>query len=164
MKCGHTLPFKAAYVKNYKKLADAAIGQDLDKVAAAAERLGYAVGETGSQYRELVLELFMLALEPLRHDVTYDFGRSDMARKMSEMGPDVTYYKDFWQAPPTYAVYFHRTLGCMARLASRLKARGNVDQLMHRWLARSVDRTATGAPWAPAFPTTGLPRLPGVCR
>ena len=132
---GATRHFKAAFVNNYKKLAAAAIAQDLDKVAAAAERLGYAVGETGSQYRELVLELFMLALEPLRHDVTYDFGRSDMARKMSEMGQDVTNYKDFWQAPPTDAVYFHRKLGGMFMLASRLKARVNVYQLMQRWLA-----------------------------
>jgi hypothetical protein len=58
-----------------------------------------------------------------------------MARKMSEMGQDVTNYKDFWQAPPTDAVYFHRKLGGMFMLASRLKARVNVYQLMQRWLA-----------------------------
>jgi len=131
---GATRHFKAAFVNNYKKLARAAIAQDLDKVAAAAERLGYAMGEAGGEYRELVLELFMLALEPLRHDVSYDFARSDMARKMSELGQDVTNYKDFWQAPPTDAVYFHRKLGGMFMLASRLKARVNVYQLMQRWL------------------------------
>jgi predicted unusual protein kinase regulating ubiquinone biosynthesis (AarF/ABC1/UbiB family) len=132
---GATRHFKAAFVNNYKKLASAAIAQDLDRVAAAAQRLGYSMGETGGEYRELVLELFMLALEPLRHDVVYDFARSDMARKMSELGQDVTNYKDFWQAPPTDAVYFHRKLGGMFMLASRLKARVNVYQLMQRFLA-----------------------------
>jgi hypothetical protein len=54
---------------------------------------------------------------------------------MSELGQDVTNYKDFWQAPPTDAVYFHRKLGGMFMLASRLKARVNVYQLMQRFLA-----------------------------
>jgi predicted unusual protein kinase regulating ubiquinone biosynthesis (AarF/ABC1/UbiB family) len=131
---GATRRFKAAFVNNYKKLSAAAIAGDMDKVAAAAQRLGYAMGEEGGEYRELVLQLFLLALEPLRHDVDYDFARSDMARKMSELGEQVSNYQDFWQAPPTDAVYFHRKLGGMFMLASRLKARVNVHQLMQRWL------------------------------
>ena len=132
---GATRRFKAAFVNNYKKLAAAAIVQDRDKVAAAAQRVGYEMGEADSEYRELVLELFLLALEPLREDVDYDFARSDMARKMSELGEQVTNYQDFWQAPPTDAVYFHRKLGGMFMLASRLKARVNVHQLMQAWLS-----------------------------
>ena len=132
---GATRRFKAAFVNNYKKLSAAAIAGDMEKVAAAAQRLGYAMGEEGGEYRELVLQLFLLALEPLRHDVDYDFARSDMARKMSERGEHVSNYQDFWQAPPTHAVYFHRKLGGMFMLASRLKARVNVHQLIQRWLA-----------------------------
>ena len=132
---GATRRFKAAFVNNYKKLSAAAIAGDRDKVAAAAQRLGYAMGEADSEYRELVLELFLLALEPLREDVAYDFARSDMARKMSQLGEEVSNYKDFWQAPPTDAVYFHRKLGGMFMLASRLKARVNVHRLIQRWLA-----------------------------
>jgi hypothetical protein len=132
---GATRRFKAAFVNNYKKLSAAAIAGDMAKVAAAAQRLGYAMGEEGGEYRELVLQLFLLALEPLRDDADYDFARSDMARKMSELGEQVSNYKDFWQAPPTDSVYFHRKLGGMFMLASRLKARVNVHQLMQRWLA-----------------------------
>ena len=40
----------------------------------------------------------------------------------------------FWQAPPTDAVYFHRKLGGMFLLASRLKARVNVHQLITRFI------------------------------
>ncbi|MEH6636058.1 MAG: AarF/ABC1/UbiB kinase family protein, partial [Halioglobus sp.] len=119
---GATRHFKAAFVNNYKKLAAAAIAQDMDKVAAAAGRLGYAIGEEGGEYRQLVLDLFLLALEPLCQDVEYDFAASDMSRKMSQLGEEVTNFKEFWQAPPTDAVYFHRKLGGMFMLASRLKA------------------------------------------
>jgi predicted unusual protein kinase regulating ubiquinone biosynthesis (AarF/ABC1/UbiB family) len=131
---GATRHFKAAFVNNYRKLCAAAIAGDRDKVTAAAERLGYAMGEADSDYRELVLELFDLALEPLCHDVDYDFAHSDMSRKMSELGEEATRHKDFWQAPPTDAVYFHRKLGGMFMLASRLKARVNVNQLIQRFL------------------------------
>jgi len=131
---GATRHFKAAFVNNYRKLAAAAIANDKVKVGAAAQRLGYAVGEANSDYRELVLQLFLLALEPLRYEGEYDFARSDMARNMSALGEEISGHRDFWQAPPTDAVYFHRKLGGMFMLASRLKARVNVHDLMQRWL------------------------------
>ena len=127
---GATRHFKAAFVNNYKKLLRAAVVGDEEKIAAAATQLGYSVGEEGSPYRALVLELFMLALEPLCTDEVYDFSRSDIPARMSEMAESVKEHTEFWQTPPTDAVYFHRKLGGMFMLAGRLKARVNVYQLI----------------------------------
>jgi predicted unusual protein kinase regulating ubiquinone biosynthesis (AarF/ABC1/UbiB family) len=127
---GATRRFKATFVNNYRKLAAAAIEGDREKVAAAAERVGYSVGEENSEYRAMVMDLFMLALEPLQYDGDYDFAASDIARNMSELGQDAARFKDYWQTPPTDAVYFHRKLGGMFMLASRLKARVNMHGLM----------------------------------
>ncbi|MEP4487089.1 MAG: AarF/ABC1/UbiB kinase family protein [Halioglobus sp.] len=131
---GATRHFKKRFVNNYRKLAAAAIANDRKGIAAAADKLGYAVGDEDSDYRELVLELFTLALEPLSQEGAYDFGRSDMPARMSELGESITDYRDFWKAPPTDAVYFHRKLGGMFMLASRLKARVDVNELMQQWL------------------------------
>ena len=131
---GATRRFKAGFVNNYRKLVKAAMKEDHDRLVAAAERLGYAMGDADSEYRALVLDLFLLALEPLREEGPYDFGRSTMAARMSELAEEVTDYRDFWQAPPTDAVYFHRKLGGMFMLASRLKSRVDVHQLIKRWL------------------------------
>lgn len=131
---GATRHFKAAFVNNYKRLARAAMKGDADKIASAAAKLGYSVGDDNSEYRELILQLFTLALEPLCEDVDYDFAGSDMARNMSALSEEISSYSDFWQAPPTDAVYFHRKLGGMFMLATRLKARVNVHQLLKRWL------------------------------
>ncbi len=131
---GATRHFKKRFVNNYRKLAAAAIAGDRKGIAVAADKLGYAVGEENSEYQELVLELFLLALEPLSQEGSYDFGRSDMPARMSELGESITDYRDFWKAPPTDAVYFHRKLGGMFMLASRLKARVNVNELMQQWL------------------------------
>ncbi len=121
-------------MNNYKKLLKAAVAGDESRIAAAAKRLGYSMGEEGSVYRELVLDLFMLALEPLCVDEVYDFSRSDIPARMSAMAESVKEYTEFWEAPPTDAVYFHRKLGGMFLLASRLKARVNVYQLISHLL------------------------------
>ncbi len=133
---GATRRFKVAFVNNYRRLAKAAQLRDNEKVAAAAEKLGYSIGAAESEYRELVLELFLLALEPLSLDGPYDFGSSTMPARMSELGRRITDFRDFWEAPPTDAVYFHRKLGGMFMLASRVGARVNVYELMQTRLAK----------------------------
>jgi hypothetical protein len=106
------------------------VAGDPVKIAAAAARLGYSMGEPDSEYRALVLELFTLALEPLCVDELYDFSRSNIPARMAELGESVREFTEFWQAPPADAVFFHRKLGGMFLLASRLKSRVNVYQLI----------------------------------
>lgn len=131
---GATRKFKARFTANYRKLAIAAMDGDRDAMAAAAEKVGYSIGDEDSVYRELVLELLLLALEPLRFDEPYDFGASEMPARLSELGQRATEHADFWHAPPTDVVYFHRKLGGMFMLAARMQARVNANELMQRWL------------------------------
>ena len=131
---GATRRFKAGFVNNYRKLLAAAMTEDEGKLVAAAERIGYAMGDEDSEYRALVLELLLLALEPLRHEGVYDFAHSDMSKRMSALAEEVADYRDFWRAPPTDAMYFHRKLGGMFLLASRVKSRVDVHELIKRWL------------------------------
>jgi predicted unusual protein kinase regulating ubiquinone biosynthesis (AarF/ABC1/UbiB family) len=131
---GATRRFKASFVNQYRKLAQAAIDGNMDQLAGAAEHLGYALGEPGSPYREMVLEFLVLAMEPVCEDVAYDFSRSKIASNMSKLGEEVLDFKEAWKSPPAEAIYFHRKVGGMFLLASRLKARVNVYQLMQRWL------------------------------
>jgi predicted unusual protein kinase regulating ubiquinone biosynthesis (AarF/ABC1/UbiB family) len=131
---GATRHCKASFVNNYKKLARAAMAGDAEKVAAAAERLGYTLGEVGSDYRALLMQILVVALEPFAADEPYDFARSNMARNLALLAEEVRSYKDFWQAPPTDVLYFNRKVGGMFLLATRLKARVNMYQLMRRWV------------------------------
>lgn len=131
---GATRDFGARFASNYRKLAVAAMRGDRDAMAAAAEKVGYSIGDEDSQYRELVLELLLLALEPLRFDEAYDFAASTMPGRLSELGRRATEHADFWRAPPTDVVYFHRKLGGMFMLASRMRARVNTHALMQHWL------------------------------
>jgi predicted unusual protein kinase regulating ubiquinone biosynthesis (AarF/ABC1/UbiB family) len=131
---GATRHYKTTFVNNYKRLARAAMAGDVEKVAAAAEKLGYALGEVGSEYRALLMQILVVALEPLATDAPYDFARSDMARNLSQLAEDVSSYRDFWRTPPTDVLYFNRKVGGMFLLATRLKARVNMYRLMRRWV------------------------------
>ncbi|MEM8564305.1 MAG: AarF/ABC1/UbiB kinase family protein [Pseudomonadota bacterium] len=131
---GATRKFKVAFVNNYRRLLKAAIANDEKKLVAAANRIGYAMGDDETEYRERILELFLLGLEPVRSEGVYDFARSDMAKNMSQLAEEITRFSDFWQAPHSEVVYFHRKLGGMFMLASRLKARVDVHGLVQQWL------------------------------
>lgn len=131
---GATREFKARFTSNYRKLAIAAVHGDRDAMALAAEKVGYSIGDEDTRYRELILDLLMLGLEPLRYDEPYDFAASTMPAKISELGQQATGFADFWHAPPTDVVYFHRKLSGMFMLAARMNARVNTHQLMQAWL------------------------------
>ena len=103
-------------------------------MAVAAEKVGYSVGAQDTRYRELLLDLLSVALEPLALDEAYDFGASTMPARLSEMGQSASEFSDFWHAPPSDVVYFHRKVGGMFMLASRMKARVNAHALMQEWM------------------------------
>jgi predicted unusual protein kinase regulating ubiquinone biosynthesis (AarF/ABC1/UbiB family) len=131
---GATRHFGKRFVANYKKLAAAAMDGDRDAMAAAAEKVGYAMGDEDSTYRHLILELLLAGLEPLCRDEPYDFGTSKMPQRVAQIGQEATEHADFWHSPPTDVVYFHRKIGGMFMLAARMGARVNAHALMKAWL------------------------------
>jgi predicted unusual protein kinase regulating ubiquinone biosynthesis (AarF/ABC1/UbiB family) len=126
---GATRAFKAKFVNDYRSLAKAAVAGNTRRMLAAADRLGYAIGDAEGPYRDLILDVFNIALEPLSTPGVYDFGRSDMPQRMMALSNKITEHKDFWQAPPAEAIYFHRKVGGMFMLAHRLQARVPVYDL-----------------------------------
>ena len=79
-------------------------------------------------------EIFLLVLEAFAIDEPYDFGASEVPAQVAAMAEDLQDYREYFQAPPTDAVFFHRKLGGVFLLANRLGARINVHQLVKRWL------------------------------
>ncbi len=130
---GATQAFDEAFVEGYRDLLAAALAQDRQQIQAAAEALGYALGEDKT-YRDLVFELFQLATEPLCYRGAYDFGRSDLAARINEAGMEMQDQRDHWQSPPPQAMYLHRKLGGLFMLATRLKARVNIRRLLESHL------------------------------
>jgi predicted unusual protein kinase regulating ubiquinone biosynthesis (AarF/ABC1/UbiB family) len=131
---GATQAFDEDFAEGYRDLLAAALAEDRQQIQQAAEAIGYALGEDET-YRDLVFELFQMATEPLCYKGAYDFGRSDLAARLNETGMAMQEQRDHWQAPPPQAMYLHRKLGGLFMLATRLKSRVKIRQLLEAHLS-----------------------------
>jgi predicted unusual protein kinase regulating ubiquinone biosynthesis (AarF/ABC1/UbiB family) len=127
---GATRKFKAGFVNDYKRLVKAVLAGSDERILKAAEKLGYVVQTENQAYRDLVLEIFHLVLEPLTFDGAYDFGNSDLSGQLAGLAESVQDFREFWQAPPPDAIFFHRKVGGMFLLAQRMKARVDLKKLL----------------------------------
>lgn len=127
---GATREFGRSFSANYRKLAKAIIDGNDTALLQATDALGYAVAEASDEYRQLVLDVFYVALEPLRFDEDYDFAAAELPLRIAELAQEGNKHRDFWQTPPTDALFLHRKLGGMFMLAERLGAKVNVHRLI----------------------------------
>ena len=114
----------------YRKLFRAAIAEDRDALFVSARAIGYFQEEMNKDQRESLLDLFLMATEPARHQGLYDFAESDLTSRISEAGMTLSMEKGYWHTPPADALFLHRKLGGMFMLASRLQARVDVRQIL----------------------------------
>ncbi|MEE4191477.1 MAG: AarF/UbiB family protein, partial [Halieaceae bacterium] len=131
---GATRRFKAKFVNEYRRMIKAAQKGDETRLLDAAGKLGYVVEDGSDAYREFVLAIFAIALEPMTTDGPYDFGASDISTRLSEIGATAQDFREFWHAPPSDAVFFHRKVGGMFLLAQRMGARVDLKALAARWV------------------------------
>ena len=86
-----------------------------------------------------MLDIFTQACEPLRHSGPYDFGASDLALRIRDVGLKLGMDREFWHTPPADALFLHRKIGGLYLLAARLKARVDIRAL---FLRHAVEATA----------------------
>lgn len=126
---GATRRFDAGLVDAYRRLLAAGMAGDRAGLDTAASEIGYFGAEIEDRHRRLVLDIFVQACEPLRHDGPYDFGRSTLARRMRDVGMQLGSDRDFWHTPPVDALFLHRKIGGLYLLAARLQARVDIRAL-----------------------------------
>jgi len=131
---GATRKYKANFVNNYRRMVRAAMTGDDERMLAAAEKLGYLVSHAHEEYRDIVRDILYIALEPVITEGDYDFGGADLSARLSAFAESAAEFREYWQAPPSDAVFFHRKVGGMYLLAQRLGARVPVRELAERWL------------------------------
>jgi len=133
---GATRAYSMTVVDAYRRLMSGAIRNDPAAMSAAAQEIGYFQEHLHASQRDAVIALFAEACEPLRHDGAYDFGASDLARRIRDAGLRLSMERDFWHTPPADALFLHRKLGGLYLLAARLGARVPVGRLAAPYLER----------------------------
>ena len=132
---GATRSFAPGFGQGYRALMTAAMAGDRAAMKRALLLIGYFSEQTQPKHQDAVLSLCELALTPLRQRGNFDFSNSDLVPRLREAGMALGLERDFWHIPPIDTLFLHRKLGGLYLLAARLKARVNVQQLVHAYRA-----------------------------
>jgi predicted unusual protein kinase regulating ubiquinone biosynthesis (AarF/ABC1/UbiB family) len=130
MDFGATRVYTTEQQASMRKLLQACVdGSGID-VADAAVAVGYLNGNDTPGYRDSIIKLLTTAIEPVRSREDYDFGKSDLASRMSDIVLDMRLKKRVGQMPPVSILFLHRKIGGLYLLLSRLKSRLPVRELV----------------------------------
>ena len=113
-------------------------------MSAAAIDIGYFQVDIDPAHKRQVLDIFLTACEPLRHEGPYDCGRSTLATRIRDVGLHLGRDRSFWHTPPADALFLHRKIGGLYLLAARLKARVDIRAIFLRCLAAVPEGAAGG--------------------
>lgn len=127
---GATRAFAPSFGQAYRQLMVAAMAGDRRAMQQAAMAIGYFDERTRSKHQSAVLDMMQMALEPLRCSGDFDFGHNSMFEQLKQSGMALGLERDFWHIPPIDTLFLHRKLGGLYLLATKLKARVNVQQLV----------------------------------
>jgi len=126
---GATRAFAPGFGQGYRAMMIAAMDGDRNAMRQAGLGIGYFDAGTQPRQQAAVLDMFEMALQPLREPGDFDFGATDMAQRLRDAGMALGLDRDFWHIPPIDTLFLHRKLGGLYLLAARLKARVDVQQL-----------------------------------
>lgn len=133
---GASRHFSKRFAMDYKRLLRAVSADDKHDIVLAADRLGYKASEANEAYRDFIVEIFRIALEPIAQPGIYDFKQSKLSERLSNLSNEGYNFKEFWQTPPTDILYLHRKIGGMFMLATRLGARVNTHAIVQPYLEK----------------------------
>lgn len=131
---GATQRFTKKFTDSYRQLLKATIKQDDQKILSTANKLGYELEDASDEYKNFVLDIFYLALEPLLSDGVYDFSKEQLNARVADMAQESHEHRKDWTAPPTETLYIHRKLGGLYMLAERIGAKVNLSELLLPYL------------------------------
>ena len=113
----------------YREMLIAGMTNDWTRIRAIATNLGLISNDLSAEHEALLKDMFSLVYEPYRTDAPFDFGNSSIAQQISEKGIALR-QSGFVHVPPPVTVFIHRKIGGIYLLASRLKARVPLAELV----------------------------------
>lgn len=133
---GATRKFDAEFVANYARISRAVIDGDREAIAREAVRIGYAAADDSPERLEAVVDMCLLACEPLRHVGRYDFGASDLPVRIRNLAFELAVRRRLLRTPPPETLFLHRKLVGSFLLLARLGAKVDARSLILPFLPK----------------------------
>lgn len=127
---GATRDIQPGMADGYRQLLRAGLAGDLPGSEAAMRALGFLSDAVPPDLRALMMRMFEISMEPLRAPV-FDFGANDMALRLRDLGMEIGERREIHHLPPVETFYIQRKFGGMYLLASRLRARVAIGDLLY---------------------------------
>ena len=118
----------------YLALFKAGSENNREDVLRAASHIGYFKNDLVDEYKNNVIDLFLMACEPLRAEGEFDFKNSELALKIKNAGLALSGQSQQWHTPPVDALFIHRKLAGLYLIAARLGAKIDVKTLFQHYL------------------------------
>ena len=131
---GATRELPAVIVEQYRTLLKKALSGDQKGVFKAALDIGFFNQRTATKHRAVIEQMLAMGMEMLATPGPFDFGNTAFVGTMREQGIDIAADRLNWHIPPVDTLFVQRKLGGVFLLASRLKARVNVRDVLSRWV------------------------------
>jgi predicted unusual protein kinase regulating ubiquinone biosynthesis (AarF/ABC1/UbiB family) len=123
---GATRAFPEAFAELYRRLLRAGLAGDRVGVRDAALQIGFLAPDTPPQLETAMLELLEMSLQPMRQDVAFDFGASDLAMRMRDSGMAMAEDRAHFRIPPMDTLFLQRKFGGIYMLATKMRAQVNL--------------------------------------
>ncbi len=131
---GATRRVDPSLAESYRALARAAMAESRDGVREAALAMGYLAADDTPGHAQGLVDLILMATEPLRHRGPYDFAMSDLFGRAHALGHDLVFRRGFKRTPPPETMFLHRKFVGTFLLCTRLRARIDLRALVAPWL------------------------------
>ena len=132
---GATRVYTKPCAEAYRRLLTAGMSQDRKAIAQAACDIGYFQERVPVHIQRIVVDIFLEACEPLRQAGGYDFGATDLARRIHAIALPLGLDRDAWHTPPVDAIFLHRKIGGLYLLAVKLNASVDMRQLFEPYVS-----------------------------
>lgn len=126
---GATREYPSDFVNLYRELMSGVFHSDSERVRSAVLNIGLMSENLSPDLQNFIVSMCFDACEPILTAGKYDFGSSDLGKRLQERGMSLSDNEAFWHVPPANSVFLHRKLGGVFLLASNLKARVNVNAI-----------------------------------
>ncbi|GAA60485.1 aarF domain-containing kinase [Pseudoalteromonas sp. BSi20652] len=131
---GATREITSELSQAYLALFKAGSENNREGVLKAASQIGYFQNDIVDNYKNNVIDLFLMACEPLRAEGEFDFKNSELALKIKNAGLALSAQSQQWHTPPIDALFIHRKLAGLYLIAARLGAKIDVKTLFKEYL------------------------------
>jgi predicted unusual protein kinase regulating ubiquinone biosynthesis (AarF/ABC1/UbiB family) len=131
---GAVQPIAPDVAADFRNLARVALRGGADQTREAMLRIGYFGPATAPHHQDLIQSMFETAMQPLRQETPFDFGRSDLLDRLRDMGLAIGTDRELAHVPPAATLFLHRKIAGMYLMAAKLRARVALRPMVDAYL------------------------------